>query len=182
MITLTLIAFSLSLDCFAVSLTGGALNKKPDIRKGIKLASYFGLFQAIMPLIGWFLGQGFSRILSNYDHWVAFVLLAGIGIKMIYESFKKCPKKKTDVCRYPTILLLSVATSIDALVVGISLGLLNTNVLISVAVIGIFAFGLTMAGYQIGAKLGPLFGNKVEILGGLILIGIGIKILVENLV
>jgi len=182
MVTLALIAFSLAMDCFAVSIAGGALNPKAGIGNAIKIAFFFGLFQTLMPLIGWLVGQSFARFISDYDHWVAFFLLLAIGIKMIYESFKDRPEgENRDILKLPTLLLLSVATSIDALVVGITLSLLKTSLILSVLVIGIFAFILSVAGYYIGKMAGNLFKNKVEIVGGLILIGIGIRILVEHL-
>ncbi len=181
MITLLLIAFGLAMDCFAVSMAGGALHRKPELRNALKIASMFGIFQALMPLIGWFAGREVSRLISNFDHWAAFILLTVIGSKLIYESFKGSGVNKKDMFKLPTLILLSVATSIDALVVGISLGLLDTPLIISFAVIGIFAFVLSFIGYYIGHLAGNMLGRRVEIIGGLILIGLGIKILVENL-
>ncbi len=182
MITLMLIAFSLALDCFAVSAAGGACNKKPFFKNAVKAAFAFGLFQAIMPLVGWLLGQTFSRLISGYNHWIAFGLLMGIGIKMIYESLYKKSEQKKDMFILSTLLLLAVATSIDALVAGISLGLLQTPLAVSVTVIGIFAFMLTIIGYYMGHWVGTFLKNKAEIAGGILLMGIGIKILVENLI
>ncbi|MGM0367515.1 MAG: manganese efflux pump MntP family protein [Actinomycetota bacterium] len=181
MVTLILIAFSLAMDCFAVSIAGGALDRKFLFRNALKIALSFGIFQALMPLIGWLIGQGFSRMIAAYDHWVAFSLLLAIGVKMIYEAFRGGPDNRKDIFRLHTLLVLSVATSIDALVVGITLALLNTPVVVSITVIGVFAFIFSIAGYYIGHRAGTLFKNNAEILGGLILIGIGIKVLVEHL-
>lgn len=181
MITLILIAFSLALDCFAVSMAGGALDPKPRLANVLKVALFFGLFQAIMPLIGWFIGISFARFIDNYAHWISFVLLAAIGIKMIYESLKSdddCPKR--NILNLPTLILLSIATSIDSLVVGITLGLLNTPLILSITVIGIFAFTLSVAGYYLGCRLSALFKTRIEILGGIILIAIGLNTLAEH--
>jgi putative Mn2+ efflux pump MntP len=182
MFDILLISLSLAMDCLAVSIAVGATSKKPNFFDSLKLGLFFGLFQAIMPLIGWFIGFSFKDIIVNIDHWIAFSLLAAIGIKMLYEAFKKeADKKKIDIMRIPVLLILSVATSIDALVVGISLPLLNISLYIAIMLIGSFTFLFSVIGYFIGNKIGNVIGNKVEILGGLILIGIGIKILIEHL-
>ncbi|MDZ7838402.1 MAG: manganese efflux pump MntP family protein [Actinomycetota bacterium] len=182
MITLILIAFSLALDCFAVSLAGGAVDCKPKFLNVIKVALFFGLFQAIMPLIGWLIGLSFTQFISDYDHWIAFILLLAVGAKMIYESLRNGEgQKDRDILKIPTLLLLSVATSIDALVIGITLDLLNISLALSVLIIGAFAFVMSLAGYYIGHRLGSLFGTKVEIIGGIILIGIGLNTLAEHL-
>lgn len=182
MLDILLISLSLAMDCFAVSIAGGSTTNKPKILDSLKIGVFFGLFQAIMPLIGWLIGFSFKEIIENIDHWIAFSLLAAIGIKMLYEAFKnKDDRKKTDITRMPILLILSAATSIDALVVGISLPLLNVPLYLAIISIGSFAFLFSVTGYFLGNKIGKVIGSKVEILGGLILIGIGIKILIEHL-
>ena len=183
MINLVLISISLAIDCLAVSIAGGATATKPKITNAIKVGLSFGFFQAIMPLIGWAIGFSFRSLIENVDHWIAFSLLLIIGIKMLYEAFKKSPQNnKTDITRIPTLLLLSIATSIDALVVGISLSILNISIYLSILIIGLFAFTFSVSGYYLGYRIGKIIGNKVEVIGGIILIGIGIKILIEHMI
>ena len=181
MLNILLISTSLAMDCFAVSITGGSTVKRPKLTDALKVGLFFGLFQANMPLIGWFVGYGFKNLIENIDHWIAFALLLAIGIKMLYEAFKKPKQKKTSITRFPTLLILSVATSIDALVVGITLPLLEIPLYLSVIIIGFFAFMFSITGYFLGHRIGKVIGNKMEIIGGTILIGIGIKILIEHL-
>ena len=183
MTTIILIAFSLAMDCFAVSITGGALVVKPRLKNALKVGAFFGLFQSIMPLIGWALGYGFRSLISRFDHWIAFGLLFAIGVKMIYESFRKDrDKKEKDILNNYTLFLLAIATSIDALIVGMSFAFINVPLIYSVLIIGAFAFLLSVIGYFIGNKVANFIKSKIEIVGGVILIGIGIKILVEHLI
>ena len=183
MINLILISISLAMDCLAVSIASGATATKPKITNAIKVGLSFGFFQAIMPLIGWAIGFSFRSLIENVDHWIAFSLLLIIGIKMLYEAFKKSPQNnKTDITRIPTLLLLSIATSIDALVVGISLSILDISIYLSILIIGLFAFTFSVSGYYLGYRIGKIIGNKVEVIGGIILIGIGIKILIEHMI
>ncbi|MFC2159402.1 manganese efflux pump MntP family protein [Actinomycetota bacterium] len=182
MINLILISISLAMDCFAVSIAGGATCNRPKITNALKVGLSFGFFQAMMPLIGWAIGFSFRSLIENVDHWIAFSLLLVIGIKMLYEAFRKSPKKdKTDITRISTLLVLSVATSIDALVIGISLSILGISIPLSILIIGLFAFIFSVSGYYLGHKIGKTIGNKMEIIGGIILIGIGTKILIEHL-
>jgi putative Mn2+ efflux pump MntP len=183
MTNLILISISLAMDCLAVSIAGGATVIRPKIINAIKVGLSFGFFQAVMPLIGWTIGYSFRSLIENVDHWVAFFLLLIIGIKMLYEAFKKSPKKdKIDITRIPTLIVLSVATSIDALVAGISLSIIGIPLYLSILIIGLFAFIFSILGYYIGHRIGKVVGNKVEIIGGIILIGIGTKILIEHLI
>ena len=183
MINIILISISLAMDCFAVSIAGGATISKPKITNALKVGLFFGLFQAVMPLIGWSIGFSFRNFIENVDHWIAFSLLLIIGIKMLYEAFKKNPEaKKTDITIIPTLLILSVATSIDALVIGISLSILDVSIYLSILIIGLFAFAFSVSGYYLGHRIGKIIGKKVEVIGGIILIGIGIKILIEHLI
>ncbi|MBQ6569891.1 MAG: manganese efflux pump [Clostridia bacterium] len=183
------IAIGLSMDAFAVSLTAGAVN--PDIRaaKTCKIAGAFGLFQAFMPMIGWAVGAAFAGFIGAVDHFIAFILLGYIGGKMIYDSLKKDDNDFEVESRdmdNKTLLLMAVATSIDALVTGI---ILPTAVgastlwlmIIAVSIIGIITFSLCAAAVYIGKKFGLLLKGKAEILGGAVLIAIGAKILIEHL-
>jgi len=182
MITIVFIAFGLAMDAFAVSITSGITIKHLNINNALKIATFFGLFQAIMPLIGWLAGLSLRDFISGIDHWIAFGLLSLIGCKMIYESTKVEPsEKEINPLSIYVLLILSVATSIDALAVGISFSLLNIPIAFSIIVIGAVTFLLSFSGVFIGNRSGNLFEGKIEIVGGLILIGIGIKILIEHL-
>ena len=183
MFDVIIISISLAMDCFALSIAGGATTKKPRVINALKVGLFFGLFQALMPVIGWYIGFGFKDLIENVDHWIAFGLLGAIGVKMIYESFKiESEKNKINLIKISSLLILSVATSIDALVVGITFSLLEISLYLSVAIIGLFTFVFSISGYFIGHKLGKFLENKVELIGGIILIGIGTKILIEHLI
>jgi len=170
------------MDAFAVSVASGLGAKVLRVRHAIRLALFFGLFQAIMPLLGWYLGSILSGFISKVDHWVAFGLLSIIGVKMIYESF--VIEKEERQC-FPhgiyALLVLSVATSIDAFAVGITISVLNTPILVPAMIIGLITFCFCIAGVAIGKRFGQFFEGKVEIAGGIILIGLGVKILIEHL-
>ena len=182
-LTIILIALGLSMDAFAVSVTSGFTIKHLKINHALRLAAFFGLFQAVMPIIGWLAGFSLKEFIIDIDHWIAFGLLSIIGVKMIYESFKLNPKEeKSDPLNIYMLLMLSVATSIDALAVGLTLSFLHISVIIPAIVIGVITFLLSFAGVFIGDRFGHVFENKIEIAGGLILIGIGIKILIEHLI
>ncbi len=183
LLTIIVIAIGLAMDAFAVSIAAGGACKDMKIRHGIRMAIFFGAFQAVMPLVGWLAGLGLKDMIADYDHWVAFGLLAAVGGKMIFESFKLNPKGSTPAnpANITTLLILSVATSIDALAVGVTLAVIIENIFIAVAMIGIITFALSYAGYRIGQKMGHFFEKKIEILGGVILIAIGIKILITHL-
>ena len=170
------------MDAFAAAISAGVVLREISFGQVFRLSFHFGLFQFLMPIVGWFAGMTVSGLIADYDHWVAFCLLVFIGGKMIRDSFKEEQKIKTvDPTRGLTLIVLSIATSIDALAVGLSLGFLGVDILYPSVVIGIVAAAMTVAGMFFGKKLGQFFGKKIEILGGLILIGIGIKILVEHL-
>ena len=171
------------MDAFAVSIASGATFKKPGNDHAFKMAFAFGGFQAIMPVAGWLAGLALKDYIINYDHWVAFILLALIGTKMIYESFKiKSAQKQTDTITTTMLLLLALATSIDALAVGMTFSfLLADSLIIAVIIIGLITFVLSYAGFYIGKSFGHFFETKIEAIGGLILIAIGAKILIEHL-
>ncbi len=181
-LTIVPIAIALAMDCFAVSIAGGATIKHLKINDALKIAIVFGLFQAIMPIIGWLAGLSLTTFISNIDHWIAFGLLTFIGCKMIYESRKiKTDKKKLKILNIRILLLLAVATSIDALAVGLSFAFLKIQILTAVIIIGIVAFLFSLIGLFIGNKIGHFFEKKIGIIGGIILIAIGIRILLEHL-
>ena len=181
-ISIIFIAFGLAMDAFAVSITSGSTIKSLKINNALKIGIFFGLFQAIMPLIGWLAGLSFRDFISGVDHWIAFGLLSVIGCKMIYESSKmELNKKKINPLNVYVLLMLSVATSIDALAVGLSLSFLNVSIALPAIIIGIVTFLLSVLGVYFGNRFGHYFERKIEIIGGLILICIGIKILIEHL-
>lgn len=182
LIQIIIIAISLSLDAVSVSVSSGIRSQKAKVLQAFKLASFFGIFQAGMPIIGWYLGEILQNLIASYAHWIAFVLLFLIGIKMIKESFDDTSEKeKLRIFELKTLLLLSIATSIDALIVGITLAVIEIPLLISVSIIGIVTFVLCFLGFLFGKKLGSFFEGKIEIVGGLALIGIGLKILLEGM-
>ncbi|HBC86693.1 MAG TPA: hypothetical protein DCZ94_07055 [Lentisphaeria bacterium] len=179
-----LIAVALSMDALAVSIASGIILKKSHLklRNAVKIAFFFGLFQLLMPLIGAFAGTFVKELISSFDHWVIFAILAAIGGKMIYEAFiLKEEEEKFDPTNLKTLLFLSVATSIDAFAVGISLSLLSGSIYMAVAIIGVITFVICFIGVLIGDFAGHFFEEKIEAFGGVILIGIGIKILVEHI-
>jgi len=182
-IVLTLfIALGLAMDACAVSVVGGLRAERLEIGNALKIAIFFGLFQAVMPVIGWLIGFSLREFISRVDHWIAFGLLAVIGCKMILESMRTgVDKTEVDLLNLHVLLILSVATSIDALVVGTSLSLLRIPIVIPAIVIGMVTFLLSFLAVSVGNRAGQLFGNKIKIIGGLILIGIGTKILIEHL-
>ncbi len=145
------------------------------------MAAFFGLFQALMPILGWLVGNTLHRIISGFDHWLAFGLLLIVGSRMIYESLRPGTEKKLDPFNIYVLFILAIATSIDALAVGLSLSFLGTAIIRPAIIIGIVTFILSFFSLQVGNKIGHFLERKVEVVGGLILIGIGIKILVEHL-
>jgi len=178
------VALALAMDAFAVSLGLGMSLKPATGGQTFRLAYHFGLFQFLMPVIGWAAGETFIKYISGYDHWVAFGLLLAIGGKMIFESFRQETQPKTerrDPTRGASLLVLSVATSLDALAVGLSLAALHVDIIYPALVIGLVAFVMTVAGMKIGPLLGKVMGRRAELLGGIILVIIGIKILIDHL-
>lgn len=181
LISMGFIGVGLAMDAFAVSITSGLTLKKLKVRHALRIGFLFGLFQSIMPLVGWLAGLTIKNFIEGIDHWVAFILLAGIGLKMIYESFQLEEENDLDPTSLSILLIFSVATSIDALAVGISFSLIQVSILTPIIIIGIITFTMSFIGVYIGDKFGHLFENKIEILGGIILIIIGLKILLEHL-
>ena len=180
-LSIVVIAFALAMDAFAVSVSSGFCIKKLHLRHALRIALSFGIFQAVMPLIGWFLGHNLKRYIEGVDHWIAFVLLFFIGAKMSWES-RKLPSEKEEckILGNTQLLVLSVATSMDALAVGITLPFLNVSLITAPIIIGLITFSLSFAGTYMGNRFGHIFESKMEVIGGLILIAIGIKILLEG--
>ena len=182
-ITLLGIALGLAMDAFAVAIGAGLQLCNVTKRQTFRLAWHFGLFQAFMPVLGWLAGLTLVEYIEPVDHWIAFGLLAFIGGKMVYEALKH-QDEDVDRCD-PTkgwrLVMLSVATSIDALAVGLSLAVLGVSIWWPALVIGVVAGALTIVGLELGTRFGALLGRRMEVVGGLILIGIGVKILVEHL-
>lgn len=187
--TLLLMALALSMDAFAVSVANGLVLSRAGTGKMVRLAGSFGLFQAGMPLIGYAAAVTFADAIRAVDHWVAFGLLAFVGGKMLWEVFRG-EEEHADPTDLKTLLVLSLATSIDALAIGVSIAMMpKTGVLalpggvwISVAAIGVITFVLCLIGAFLGRKAGSLLGKRAEIAGGIVLIGIGVKILLEHTV
>ena len=182
--SLVLIGIGLSIDSLIASITSGATAKNVKLRFLFKVALFMSIFQATMPFIGWFLGQGFKKYIIDIDHWIAFGILIAIGSKMLYEGFKKKASQTDRSLQINNWMLfgLATATSIDALIVGISLGLLSIPILVPLILIGGITFVFSLGGAWMGNQIGTRFNSGLEIFGGLILSGLGIKILVEHLV
>lgn len=180
-IEILLISVGLAMDAFAVSVCKGLSMKKMNWKKAIIIGLYFGIFQALMPVLGYFLGTTFEQFITNIDHWIAFVLLSAIGGNMIKESFDQESENCNDNVDVKTMVILAIATSIDALAVGITFACLRINIVLPAISIGIITFILSVIGVKIGNKFGDKYENKAEFIGGLILILLGIKILLEHL-
>jgi len=181
-LSIIILSVGLAMDALAVSVCSSIALKEIRIKDAMKIAFFFGLFQAGMPLIGWLAGMSFRGFIRDLDHWIAFGLLLAIGGKMIYESSQSgCETSKSNPLKMRVLLGLSVATSIDALAAGVGFGVLQLNIWAVITVIGAITFILSFNGARLGNSLGCRFGRRAELLGGLILIGIGIKIVVEHI-
>lgn len=180
-VEIILIALGLGMDSFAVSICKGLAMKKMDLKKAIIIGIYFGVFQAIMPIIGYLLGINFQSIITSIDHWIAFILLGCIGFNMLKEAFSKDEDNFDDNVDFKTMIVLAIATSIDALAVGITFAFLQVNIILAVSIIGGVALTLSIIGVKLGSVFGNKYEKKAEILGGIILILMGVKILVEHL-
>jgi putative Mn2+ efflux pump MntP len=181
-LSILIIAIGLSADCFAVALSAGIAIKRFTFANFFRFPLAFGIFQALMTVLGWLAGRAVIDYISAYDHWLAFALLVFIGGRMIWESFrKKSDEEHKKYTGWLTLLALSIATSIDALAVGLSFAFLDVNIVMAAVTIGVTALVITIIAQLIGNRVGALVGKRAEIIGGLILIAIGIKILVEHL-
>ena len=176
------IAVGLAMDAFAVSVAAGLTVRPITPRHVFRLAFHFGLFQALMPILGWAAGKELASAISAYDHWAAFGLLAFVGGKMLWEARREgAVQAQSDPTRGLTLVALSVATSIDALAVGLSMGFMQISVWLPAAVIGVVAAALTVVGFRFGASIGLRWGRWAEAVGGCVLLFIGVKILVSHL-
>jgi putative Mn2+ efflux pump MntP len=181
LVSILLVAVGLSMDAFAVSVVTGSVYRELHVKHALRMALFFGGFQAAMPVIGFLAGLGLKDYISHVDHWVAFGLLLFVGGKMVYEAFQiESAEKNRDPSNLLILLALAVATSIDALAVGITLSLLTSAIALAVTLIGLITFGLSFAGVYIGKRFGHFFESRIEVVGGLILIGIGVKILIQH--
>lgn len=182
MLSIILIAIGLSMDAFAVSITSGCTIRCLKLRHAFRIAILFGVFQALMPVLGWLAGIGLKQYVESFDHWIAFGLLAFIGGKMIYEALWISEvERKCDPLNLYVLLGLAVATSIDALAVGITFAFLKVAIVTPALLIGLITFSISLGGVYLGNSMGDRLGSKMEVIGGLILIGIGIKILLQHL-
>lgn len=182
LIEILILAVGLSMDAFAAALCQGLCMKRLSLKHTAVIALFFGGFQALMPLVGWFLGKQFEAYITRIDHWLAFALLGFLGVKMICEGLKPCDE--CEVCRpfsVKRVFLLAVATSIDALAAGVTFAFLKMDILPTVLLIGTVTFGFSFAGVAVGNRFGSGLANKAGIFGGAALILIGLKILLEHL-
>lgn len=179
--TLTLIAIGLSMDAFAVSVCKGLAMQKANLHKACTVGLWFGGFQALMPALGFLLGSSFDKKIIAIDHWIAFILLSTIGISMIKEALSKNEESASDSLDIKTMFLLAIATSIDALAVGVTFAFLQVHLLPALCLIGIITFLLSAAGVKAGNVFGSRYKNRAELIGGIILICMGVKILLEHL-
>jgi len=177
-----LIALSMAMDAFAVCIGAGTTGQAEGPRPTFRLAFHFGLFQFLLPVIGWFAGTTIERYIAAYDHWIAFVLLGFVGVRMLRSGFDPNGEENpADPSRGWTLIMLSIAVSIDALAIGLSLALIGVDIWYPGVVIGVVTGLVSGLGLRLGGRLGEKFGKRMEIVGGLVLIGIGIRIVVMHL-
>jgi putative Mn2+ efflux pump MntP len=180
--TIIILAVALAMDAFAVSVASGMVIKNLKIRQSLIIAAWFGLFQAIMPLLGWMCGVKLHRFISEIDHWIVFGLLFFIGSKMIYEAFQvESANEKSNPMDVGVLFVLAIATSIDAFAAGVSFALLNVSIVTPVIIIGIITFIMSFTGTWIGNRGTHFFEKKMEAAAGVVLISIGVKVLFEHL-
>ncbi len=183
-LTILAIAVGLAMDAFAVAVAVGTRLHPLTFRHYFRLSFHFGLFQALMPILGWFLGTRVERFIGGFDHWIAFALLIWIGGKMLYDASKQGDQfdvKVTDPTRKWSLVLLSLATSIDALAVGFSIALLQVSIVLPSVIIGLVALAFTAVGLSCGHRLGVVIGRRAGFLGGLVLIAIALRIVIAHL-
>ena len=182
LIELCILSIGLAMDAFAVSVCKGLSMKRMKWKNAIIIGAYFGYFQALMPALGYLLGYNFQDRISNIDHWIAFILLGVIGINMIKEAISKENDVHNDSVKFKEMIVLAIATSIDALAVGITFAFLNVNLILAISLIGIITFIISVLGVKVGNIFDDKYEKKAEFAGGIILIFLGIKILVEHLI
>lgn len=183
LLSIFFIAVGLSVDCFAVALSGGVAARVRSWLRILRVAFSFGLFQALMPVLGWLAGRTVVEYIADYDHWVAFVLLAAVSARMFWEAFRpdEGREKEIDITSWFLLITMSIATSIDALAVGLSFAFIRVDIAVASPVIGVVTFIATIAGFLLGRKAGDLIGKRAEIVGGVILLAIGLRILLSHL-
>lgn len=179
-ITVLLLAIGLAMDAFAVSICKGLALRRITVRAALIIGLWFGVFQGVMPVIGYVAGSAFYDLIADYDHWIAFILLFLIGANMVRESLSDEDEGVDDDLGFRTMLLLAVATSIDALAVGISLAMTGEGIVGPAVVIGVITMLISMSGVWIGSRFGDRYGSRAELVGGLILILIGVKIVLDH--
>lgn len=181
-LSILIIAIGLAADCFAAALSGSIAQRTLSFFKVFRTSLAFGLFQALMPVLGWLAGRTVVDLIAEYDHWVTFLLLVVVGGRMIWESFhsRDSHSETTDITKGFLLLTLSVATSIDALAVGLTFAFLEVNIALASSTIGVVAFAATAIGFLLGRKAGKLVGKRAEAIGGIVLIGIGLRILLSH--
>ncbi len=177
----TILAFSMSADAFAAAVSKGVVLRKPKLTEAMRIGFIFGSIETLTPIIGWLIGSVASRFVESIDHWIAFIILAVIGGKMIYEGFQTEHKERRESHKLHVLILTAIGTSIDAMAVGVTLALLDANILMISAMIGMATFIMATIGIMAGHYIGTKAGKTAEILGGLCLIAIGSKILFEHL-
>ena len=182
-LSIFLIAIGLSADCFAVALSGGISNVNHSWPRILRVSFSFGLFQALMPVIGWLAGIIVVEFIADYDHWVAFALLTIVSGRMLWESFRpeRSEEKEVDITKGLLLITLSIATSIDALAVGLSFAFLNVNIPMASVTIGVVAFLVTTIGFMVGKRASKIIGKRAEAIGGLILLAIAFRILLSHI-
>ncbi len=186
LLELLLTAIGLAMDAFAVSICKGLGMHRMNYKQALVIGLYFGVFQALMPLLGWLLGTSFSRYIRAFDHWIAFVLLAFIGGKMLWDAFHESGEEKTEAIdgklNHKELFMLAIATSIDALAVGIAFACLEVSIWSSITIIGVVTLVISFLGVCIGHRFGNRFEKQATIVGGLVLVAIGVKILLQHLI
>ncbi len=181
--SICLIGIALSIDSLAASITAGACAKQISRSQALRAAAIMAVFQGLMPYIGWLIGSSFKSIVEDYDHWIAFILLAAIGGKLIYDGLSKGKEERTalDINNYLLIVGMALATSIDAMILGIGLGLIEDNIYLILLIIALITFLFSGAGFYLGKQIGEKINKSIEVFGGLVLIALGVKILFEHL-
>ena len=182
-LSILLIALGLSADCFAVAISGGISNINHSWPRLLRVSFSFGLFQALMPVLGWLAGRTVVEFIADYDHWVAFALLAIVSGRMLWESFRpeRSPNKEVDITKGLLLITLSIATSIDALTVGLSFAFAHINIALASSTIGVVAFLITTIGFMVGKRASKLIGKRAEAIGGIILLAIAFRILLSHI-
>ncbi len=180
-IEIIILGIALSMDAFAVAICKGIALKKTTAKDSIVVGAYFGFFQAIMPMLGYLIGKSFQEIIALYDHWIAFALLTVIGINMIREAITGNDDESSNKLKHKEMIILAIATSIDAFVVGITFAFFNVNIIEASVIIGITTFIMSTIGVKMGKACGKKYGKNAEIIGGIILIALAVKIVLEHL-